>query len=63
VLSSLDPEDAEEDGLPPGFLGRPYSPEDCRLSMASEDVVAWQYTAQWRDATPEELTPRFYFDL
>jgi hypothetical protein len=30
--------------------------------MASDDVVAWQDTAQWRDATPEELTPGFYFD-
>ena len=27
-----------------------------------ENVVAWQYTAQWRDTTPEELTPGLYFD-
>jgi hypothetical protein len=62
ILPSLEPEYAEDDGLPPGFAGRPFSPNDCRLSMDSDEVVAWQYTAQWRDATPEELTPGFYFE-
>jgi hypothetical protein len=52
ILPSLEPEYAEDDGLPPGFAGRPFSPDDCRLSMDSDEVVAWQYTAQWRDATP-----------
>ena len=62
VLPSLDPRYANDDLLPPGFAGGPFSADDCRRAMDSDDVVVWQYTARWRHATLDELTPGFYFD-
>ena len=53
VLQSLDPEYAQDDGLPPGFAAGAYSPKDCRLAMHRDNVVGWKYTAQWRAATPK----------